>query len=446
MMLLENPQVNVMKFMNFIYRKTKLHPAWLVLLCCCAFFGASMGIYNNCASLYTADMLAEMGWSLTLSTVLEISLTVSRLAATSVTYKVFRKYDLKLVLTLAVIAMMGGCIAKAFLKNMAHYVLINLLIGAGGAFLLYVPVPMLINNWFAKRKDTALGTAMLCSGLFAAICSPIFSDVMLKHGWRYANVVNGLTGLAVALPPIFLFAVKTPEQLGLKPYGWTEPEPMKVATSPSQVFENGNEDFDTRFSAREKKNRFLLSAVFSLLIFAISYLPARLPHFASTGSIGTAAGALMFSVSQIGNMASKGLMGPLNDRFGSRRTYTAALAVVLVSCILLCFMPTSLCVLLPVAFLTGVSSGNNMMIYPAAVRTYSRGEEYTYYISRVSMAMTFFGTPFSLLLGVLFDTTQNYRYTFLLFAGMAAVTVVLSLLMFRKDAEAQPSGTGRREA
>jgi len=419
--------------MKLIASKLHIHPAWLVLFSCCMFFGASMGIFSNCSSLYTADLLAEMGWSMTLSTILDIATTVSRVAATAITYKVFKKYDLKLILSLSVIAIMGGCILKGFIRGIADFVLINILIGASGAFLLYVPAPMLINNWFVKKKDTALGIAMLCSGMFAAILSPVFSSIMLSHDWRYATIVNGIVGLAVALPPVLLFAVRTPEELGLKPYGWTEPEPLKVASTPSQAFEEGHADFDTRFTAKEKKQRFLLSAVLALLICALSYMPGRLPHFATTSGIGTSLGALMFSVSQFGNMASKALMGSLCDRFGPRKTYTASLILVLISYTALCFMPTSPLILLPVSFLSGISCGNNMMVYPAAVRTYSRGDEYTYYISRVSMAMTVFGTPFALLLGLLYDTSRSYQSTFLLFAVMEAVTVVLCLMMFRKE-------------
>lgn len=419
--------------LKLLASKLHIHPAWLVLFSCCMFFGASMGIFSNCSSLYTADLLAELGWSMTLSTVLGIASTVSRLAATAITYKIFKKYNLKLVLSLSVIVIMGSCIAKGFARGIADMVIINILIGASGAFLLFVPAPMLINNWFVKKKDTALGAAMLCSGLFAAVLSPVFSSIMLRHDWRYATIVNGIVGLAVALPPILLFAVKTPEELGLKPYGWTEPEPLKVASSPSEAFEDGHTDFDTRFTAKEKQLRFLLSAVLALLICALSCMPGRLPHFATTSGIGTALGGLMFSVSQIGNMASKAAMGPLCDRFGPRKTYTGSLLLVLVSYTALCFMPVSPFVLLPVSFLSGLSCGNNMMIYPAAVRTYSKGDEYTYYISRVSMAMTFFGTPFELLLGYLYDTSQSYQSTFLLFAVMEAVTVVLCLMMFRRE-------------
>ena len=57
------------KFTEIRIGKHHIHYAWVVLFACCMFFGASMGIYSNCSGLYTAGMLGEMGWSLTLITV-----------------------------------------------------------------------------------------------------------------------------------------------------------------------------------------------------------------------------------------------------------------------------------------------------------------------------------------------------------------------------------------
>lgn len=413
-------------------KKPKIHYAWLVLFCCCCFFGASMGIYGNCASLYTADCLAEMKWTLTLSTLMGIGNTVARLITTRYTDVVFRKLPLKPVLACSIIIMMGACMSQYFMHSVFFCVVVNILIGFSGSFLLFVPVPLLINNWFVEKRETALGIAMLCSGMFAAILSPVFNSIMVACGWRVAVVVNGLVGLLVGLPPILLFAVKTPEELGLKPYGWKEPDPLKVSTSPSQVFENGNPDYDTRYSPQEKKRLFILSAVMAMFICALSGLPSRLPHWASVSGIGSAMGALMLSVSQAGNMASKAAMGPLCDRFGPRITYTTSLFIVFLAFLALCFMPTQAWILLPIAFLTGISAGNNMMIYPRAVRGYSKGEEYVYYISRVSMAMTFFGTPFGLLVSAIFDLTGGFFYVFVVFTVLEGICVLLSLKMFPK--------------
>ncbi|MCQ2401620.1 MAG: MFS transporter [Lachnospiraceae bacterium] len=411
----------------------KIHYGWFILIMCCMMFGSCMGIYANCAGLYTAPMLSEFGWSYTKITLIGITQTVARIYGSGIADRIFRKYPLRLVLSLAVVIMMGAAWFTSMMHDAFAYTVINILVGFAGAFVLYIPVPMLINNWFTEKKDTALGVAMLCSGLMAAVFSPIFNSLIENYGWRQANAVNAVIGLLVALPPVLLFAVKTPEEMGLKPYGWKDPEPMKVVTSPSDYFEGGEHpDFDTRYSVKEKKEKYRLSLVLAMFIMAISVVPSRLAHFGATSYVGAATGALMFSVSQFGNMASKLVMGPLCDKYGPKKTYVTSVSLVFLSLLLLCFMPHGTVLLLVLAFLTGLSAGNNMMIYPAAARTYSKGEEYSGYIAKISMGMNIFWTPFSLVMSALYDITGTYTLTFVLMAALDFVCIFLTLKMFPK--------------
>lgn len=414
-----------------IFAKTKVHYAWFILIMCCMMFGSCMGIYSNCTGLYTAPLLEDLGWKYTTVTVIGISSTVSRIYASGIATKIFKRFPLKLVLSISVIVLYGAAWLKCIMHSVFFYTLINILIGLSGAFILYIPVPMLINNWFEEKKDTALGIAMLCSGLLAAVFSPIFSTMIQNHGWRYACAANAITGLAIALPPVLLFAVRTPEEIGLKPYGWKEPEPIKSASSPSEYFKNGEHpDFDTRYSRKEKKQLFVTSLCLAMFISVIAGLPTRLAHFGATSYVGAATGALLFSASQIGNMLSKLIMGPLCDKIGPRRTYVTSVSLVFVSFMIFFMMPQSIILLYAAAFMTGISCGNNMMIYPAAVRTYSRGDEYTAYISKVSIGMTLFGTPFGLLISALYDITGTYTLIFAVHALLDLICIFLTLKMF----------------
>lgn len=411
--------------------KCKIHYAWFILIMCCMMFGSCMGIYSNCSGLYTAPLLSEFGWSYTRITLVGITCTLARVYGSGIADRIFRKYSLKLILSASVIALMGGAGLLSVMHNTPFYILVNIIVGFAGAFVFYIPVPMLINNWFVEKKDTALGIAMLCSGLLAAVFSPVFSGIIESRGWRYANAVNALTGISIALPPVLVFAVKTPGEMGLKPYGWKEPGPMKVITSTDEYFESGEHpDFDTRYTVKEKKKLFRLSLILAMFISVISGLPSRLAHFGATSYVGAAAGALLFSASQAGNMMSKLIMGPVCDRFGPKKTYVTSVSLVFVSFLTLCFMPESRTLLFVLAFLTGISCGNNMMIYPAAVRTYSKGEEYTGYIAKISMGMTFFGTPFSLLVSALYDLTGKYTLIFALHAALDFICIFLAYRMF----------------
>lgn len=436
------------KFTEIRIGKHHIHYAWVVLFACCMFFGASMGVYSNCSGLYTADMLGELGWSLTLITVLGFGNTVTRLYGSRIAPKLFKKYSMKTVMAVAVIVLMLGGMSKSLVKEPVFYMGFLLVDGFAGAFIYYIPVPILINNWFYKKKDTALGIAMMSSGLMAAIASPIFGKILETSGWRIANVINCLAGLLIALPAVLLFVVTRPEEMGLKPYGWEPPEPMKVITSPSQIFENGSEDYETGVSVKKKRSLFLLSMILAMLMNGVSGMPPKIPHFAITAGFGAALGSLMLSASQVGNMASKAALGPLCDRFGHRRTYTVSAVLVFASFLIFLAVPSAeasqgastgtlmagaAVPLLLASFLTGISAANNTMIYPASVRLYSRGDEYAEYISRISMAITVFGAVWNLLQSALFDLSGNYTTTFILYTVASGIAAVLTVRLFAAE-------------
>lgn len=421
-----------------IMKKLKIHYSWFILIMCCTLFGACMGVYSNCSGLYTAPILAEFGWSYTRITLIGIANTVFRLYGSQVAVKVFKKYPLKPVLAAAVIVMMVSAGMTGLMKNTLAYIIINALVGFSGAFIFYIPVPMLINNWFVEKKDTALGIAMLCSGLLAAVFSPVFSSMIEVYGWRFTYCANAAATILIALPPVLLFAVKKPEDIGLKPYGWKEEEKLKVAASVSEYFENGEHpDYDTRYDRKEKEKLFLTSLFLSMFVSVIAAFPSRLAHFGATSYVGAATGALLFSASQIGNMLSKLIMGPLCDKFGPRKTYVTSVSLVFVSFLIFFMMPQSVILLYTAAFMAGISCGNNMMIYPAAVRAYSKGDEYTGYISKVSMGMTLFGTPFGLLVSALYDLTGTYSLIFAVHALLDLICIFLTLRMFSEKAPSE---------
>ena len=113
------------KFTEIRVGKHHIHYAWVVLFSCCMFFGASMGIYSNCSGLYTADMLGELGWSLTLITVLGFGNTVTRLYGSRIAPKLFKKYSMKTVMAVAVIVLMLGGMSKSLVKELQQYISAN---------------------------------------------------------------------------------------------------------------------------------------------------------------------------------------------------------------------------------------------------------------------------------------------------------------------------------
>ena len=87
--------------------------------------------------------------------------------------------------------------------------------GIASAFLLYVPVPMMLNAWFRKKRGLATGIAMMAMGIGGAVMNLILGGVIERSGWRTATYVQGAISIIIAAPFILLFAVKTPKDKGM---------------------------------------------------------------------------------------------------------------------------------------------------------------------------------------------------------------------------------------
>ena len=95
----------------------------------------------------------------------------------------------------------------------------GVVLGIAGALVFVVASTVLIENWFADKRGTALGIAMCGSGI-GGFVFPIIGNMMLETiGWRMTYVDFAVIMCVMILPwSLFVFRLH-PEELGLKPYG-----------------------------------------------------------------------------------------------------------------------------------------------------------------------------------------------------------------------------------
>src|SRR3954465_4838146 len=76
------------------------------------------------------------------------------------------------------------------------------------------------NRWFEQRRGLVLGVLSGANATGQLLFLPALARVVESSGWRSAAaVVSGSAALVFAL--VFFFMRNTPEDLKLKPYGWT---------------------------------------------------------------------------------------------------------------------------------------------------------------------------------------------------------------------------------
>lgn len=111
-----------------------------------------------------------------------------------------------------------GCIAiiDTLLEFHIYYGIIAA-IGTGGAS---IPlIASLMSKWFDKHRGLAISLALSgnCIGQFVLV--PVFSQVVMRFGWRVSYAVIGFLILTVNTIIVLLVVKGDPQDLGLMPYG-----------------------------------------------------------------------------------------------------------------------------------------------------------------------------------------------------------------------------------
>ena len=107
-------------------------------------------------------------------------------------------------------------------------------IGTGSAS---IPlIASLMSKWFDKHRGLAISLALSgnCIGQFILV--PLFSQVVLRFGWRASYAVIGLLILAVNTIIVLMVVKGKPQDLGLMPYGHkTEVDPKPSTKKLHQI-------------------------------------------------------------------------------------------------------------------------------------------------------------------------------------------------------------------
>lgn len=422
--------------------KPKIHYAWFILILVCVLNATTMGFLVNCNGVFYQPIIKEMGWELSQYTFTMILIGLAAFFTLPVVDKIYAKFPLKLVLELSIIGYAGCFAIRGFMYSLPGFAILFVFTGIFSAFLLYVPGPMLINAWFEKRRGLALGIAMMSMGIGGAVMNVILGAIIESAGWRVACFAQGAFSILIATPFILFIAKKTPAEMGLKPYGYGEKEISVEADADgnagsvndvkSEVKSGTEPSAKKRISMKGKEGIFIRCFILAVLCNLLSAIPQQLPSYATTCGFAAMIGATLVSVNMIGNTTVKAVLGICVDKYGERKVYTVGMIAILAGLGLAVIGKSNIIFLYVSAALLGLTAANNVMLPPMSVRTFAPGDEYTYFMSRISMG-TMLATAFgTFLISCLYDLTGGYTNVFLIYGCVQIAALILMSTVFKK--------------
>lgn len=411
-------------------KKTGIHYAWKIMISCCALY-ITVGLLNNTQGLYYPAICADLGCKTSAFTFITVISGLAAMIALGIVDRVYNKYQTRWVLFLMITIYAGTFYLRTLVRSFLAFYIIYIVMGIASAFLIYVPIPMLINIWFKERRGFALGVSLLMSGISAAISSPIISRSIESIGWQKTSALNALIGFAVSAPIVLIFVRNKPQDIGLLPYGANEADAEEYEAAMSETKKAAGSKISLGSLGEEKRIKLIICFIMAVILMLIAGIYHQFATFAESIGVSSAVGAALLSLDMIGNMGSKAIQGVCIDRFGSRKTLTVSFVLVMISMIFLCMYNVP-ALLYAGALLTGISAANNGIAIPVMLESFSDGEEYVYCISRVTMG-TMLATAFATYIGnAIYDICGTYTVEFVLYAVLQLVCLVLMWIILKK--------------
>ena len=334
----------------------------------------------------------------------------------------FRKHDVRIVISIAAV-IYGGCAAlMGTFHELWQWHLTGIIQGIASSFVCMIPAPIILGNWFKKKTGMAVGISAAFSGLVGMIGSSFLGMAIPAFGWRVSYVAVGIVSTALVLP-ISLFILRyKPEEMGLLPYGAEDVEQRAVSDVSAPA--SGENGITLKELLRQPEFYIAVGAYWTSV--SCAYLNSFLTPCGIAAGLTLQAAAMMTSISLLGNMSSKLILGKVSDSLGIIKTFEFSIALAFFGHVLL-FLGSPKTVMAGSLFF-GVTLPLSSVMMPLFCRIFWKGETYSTAYAYSTMVGTLLGAPFNMWFGTFYDITGDYRLTIGVSAAMLVMLTFLIIL------------------
>jgi MFS family permease len=190
---------------------------WWVLSAMASLRVVASGVGNNIQSLLVLPMQQEFGVSRADASLM----TTAGSAAVALTAPLggwlMDRYGMRRVMLVCLLITVACYFLLSFAQALWQIIFIFAPLGVTYNWAIFNSGAPILNNWFNRRKTTALSLLSVGHGT-GALLLPLMALAVMSLGWRPALVIAGLALLTAGLVAVAI-ARNTPEEMGLSPDG-----------------------------------------------------------------------------------------------------------------------------------------------------------------------------------------------------------------------------------
>jgi len=170
----------------------------------------------------------EFGWDRgTISLAVSVNLLLFGVTAPFAA-ALMERFGMRRVVALALLAVSAGTAATTWMTQSWQLVALwGVVVGVGTGSMALVFAATVANRWFEARRGLVTGILTAGSATGQLVFLPLLASLADRHGWRSATWLVSIAALA-AVPLVVVLLRERPADVGLLPYGATEPPPPPV--------------------------------------------------------------------------------------------------------------------------------------------------------------------------------------------------------------------------
>ena len=404
---------------------------------------ASLGFFFVTATTFTSlgyvlyTMVADLGWSQAAAGMSFSFLGLACGLSSPLAPMMMKWIGTRLTMFLGGVVLGAGFLLAATVQGILVFFVATTFMGVGFSLIAPSPAVYLLATWFPKTASRMIGFYFM-AGAFGGVVGPLVVGAIVSTtgSWRVhwmvmsiAAFVVGLVSLATIKDAVPVTAVSDVKNAGLaETAADTEVAPWTVR------------------QALMSRSFLLLALAMMVVQTVVTTMHSSLvAHVASLGQ-GPTPGALAMSLLALMGTLTKGVTGALSEKVSPKLLLVWGLALQGAAMVLLSFsvVPGWAYV---AALLFGIGWGLSWLSAHVLLLRYFGGAIAGDMVAMATMATTF-AVLGPLVAGWSADNTGSFVPVFLIFAGLLALTVVITALLLRPPAprgSVQPTGdrTGR---
>ena len=294
-------------------------------------------------SMFYVQILKEFGWSrgstATIFTVGSVVYGIGSLVAGALV----DRFGPRKLLPFACLLIAAGCLINFLAGQLWHfYVAYGLFIGLGVICAGFVPMTVVLSNWFVKRRGAALGVALIGNIQPPLLAVPI-QFLIAAFGWRLSYAILGAVALLIIAPLTALLMRTRPRDVGLEPDGFPADEDSKGGrprTSRYAVKIVNRQWAETDWTlkrATRTRQFWILCAMMAAMGTGAGMIMHHLVPMAMDAGHTVALAAFIFSLAGLCSIGGR-LGGFLSDRWGREAVFTILASFFILSALALLVM------------------------------------------------------------------------------------------------------------